>query len=220
MSEVLSNFSSSIILTYQEFIGFLPFWAQNFINLFFISLVIVIYAIFIWKFYRWIAKKDLLELNLRKYNRTQHPFFAKSLAGLFYFIEYLVILPLVVFIWFFMFTFFLMLLTENIPLQTLLVISATIITAIRMTAYYREDLSKDLAKLLPFTLLGVSITQSGAFSFGKIITHLFAIPEFFNYIAVYLLFIMSIEFILRAIEFVFMASGLYEEKDEEEVKEE
>ncbi len=217
MSEMLTSFSSSLILIYQEFLSSLPFWAQNFINLFFISIVIVIYAIFIWNFYRWVAKKDILKLNLKKYNKTQHPFFIKFLAGLFYFIEYLVILPLVVFVWFFMFTFFLMLLTD-IPLQTLLVISATIIVAIRMTAYYREDLSKDLAKLLPFTLLGVSITQTGTFSFTKIISQIFTIPEFFNHIIVYLLFIMIIEFILRAIEFIFIASGIYEEKEEEKVK--
>ena len=218
MAEVLTNLSSSLILTYQEFIAFLPFWAQNFINLFFISLIIVIYAIFIWKFYRWIAKKDLLELNLKQYNKSQNPIFAKTLAGLFYFLEYLVILPLIVFVWFFMFTFFLMLLTENIPLQTLLVISATVIAAIRMTAYYKEDLAKDLAKLLPFTLLGLAITQTGTFSFGKIVSQIFAIPEFFNHIAVYLLFIMVIEFILRTIEFIFMTSGIYEEKEEEQVK--
>ncbi len=220
MVGVFENFGSSLILVYKEFIGFLPFWAQNFINLFLISLVIVIYAIFIWKFYRWIAKKDLLELNLKKYSRSKYEFLAKSFAGIFYFLEYIVILPLVVFIWFCAFTIFLMLLTENIPLQTMLIISATIIVAIRMTAYYKEDLSKDLAKLLPFTLLGVSITQTTAFSFEKIISQVFAIPSFFNHIAIYLLFIMVIEFILRTLEVVFTASGLYDEEEEEEKKEE
>lgn len=216
MAGVLTNFGGTAVALYKEFLGFLPFWAQNFINLFFISLVIVVYSIFIWKFYRWIAKKDLLELNLQKYNRSQHPFFAKSLAGLFYFIEYIIILPLIVFIWFCGFTIFLMLLTENIPLQTLLIISATIIVAIRMTAYYKEDLSKDLAKLLPFTLLGASITQTGAFSFSEILSQIFTIPEFFTHITIYLLFIMGIEFMLRILEVVFIATGLHDEEEVEE----
>ena len=217
MAGIFESFGSSLILTYKEFIAFLPFWAQNFINLFLISLVIVIYSIFIWKFYRWIAKKDLLELNLKKYGQSKYEFLAKSIAGFFYFLEYIIILPLVVFVWFCGFTIFLMLLTENIPLQTLLIISATVIVAIRMTAYYKEDLAKDLAKLLPFTLLGVSITQIGGFSFENIIEQVFAIPAFFNHIAIYLLFIMVIEFILRTLEVVFIASGLY---DDEDVKEE
>jgi hypothetical protein len=217
MAGIFENFGSSLVLTYKEFLAFLPFWAQNFINLFLISLIIVIYSIFIWKFYRWIAKKDLLKLNLKKYSTSENKFLAKSVAGFFYFLEYIIILPIVVFIWFCGFTIFLMLLTENMPLQTILIISATIIVAIRMTAYYKEDLAKDLAKLLPFTLLGVSITQLGGFNFENIITQIFAIPTFFNHIAIYLLFIMIIEFILRTLEVIFIASGLH---DEEEVKSE
>jgi hypothetical protein len=213
MVEIFENFGSSLILTYKEFLEFLPFWAQNFINLFLISLIIVIYAIFIWKFYRWIAKKDLLELNLKKYSRSKHEFLAKFMGGLFYFLEYIIILPLVVFVWFCGFTIFLMLLTENIPLQTLLIISATIIVAIRMTAYYKEDLSRDLAKLLPFTLLSVAITQASTFSFERIISQLSELPSFFNHIAIYLLFIIVIEFILRTLEVIFIASGLYDEEE-------
>lgn len=201
-----------LVGVYNEFLSMLPFWVQKFINLFFISLVIVIYSIFIWKFYRWVAKKDILELNLNKYQKKdKDSLFSKWIAAGLYFLEYLVILPAIVFVWFLGFTVFLMLLTENINLSFLLIVSATVLTAIRMTAYYNEDLSKDLAKLLPFTLLGVSVTQSGTFSFENILGHISRIPEFFQEITIYLIFIIVIEFFLRILEVIFVASGLHEE---------
>jgi hypothetical protein len=197
-----------LVATYQDFMSILPFWLQNFVNLFFVSLVVVVYAIIIWNFYRFMAKKDLIHLNLKKYNRSEHPAVAKTLAALFYFIEYIVILPFFVFLWYGVFAMFLILLTDGIELQTLMVISATLIAATRMTAYYKEDLSKDIAKLIPFALLGAAITQINAFSLDKIIGQLFAIPSMMGQIASYMLFIFTIELILRFIETTFVASGM------------
>ncbi|NCN51979.1 hypothetical protein GW931_03130 [archaeon] len=211
---VFEEVGLTIVNLYQDFINFLPFWAQNFINLFLISLVIVVYGILIWKFYRFIAKKNLISLNLKKYNRSEHPLMAKTLAAVFYILEYLIILPFLVFFWFLVFTIFLILLTENLELQTILIISATVIAAIRMTSYYNEDLSRDIAKLLPFTILGVAVTQSTTFSFQKILTQVFAIPNFFGHIASYMLFIFIIELILRILETGFVATGMIEEETE------
>ena len=142
---------TGITEAYNLFVASLPQWAQHFISFFLLALLILIYAVFIWKFYRWIATKNLLELNLNKYNKSQNPALAKMFAGLFYLLEYIIILPFLIFFWFLIFTLFLLVLTENLPVNSLLIISATIIAAIRMTAYYNEDLSKDLAKLVPFT---------------------------------------------------------------------
>ena len=139
---------------------------------------------------------------------------AKTLAAVFYILEYLIILPFLVFFWFLVFTIFLILLTENLELQTILIISATVIAAIRMTSYYNEDLSRDIAKLLPFTILGVAVTQSTTFSFQKILTQVFAIPNFFGHIASYMLFIFIIELILRILETGFVATGMIEEETE------
>lgn len=211
MAEVVGNINSTFVEVFQNFSNILPLWAQNFINLFFLSLLMVVYAILIWKFYRWISKKDLIELNLRKYNRYENPFMEKIMAAMLYFLEYLVILPFMVFVWFSFFTIFLMLLTENLELKTILVISVTVVAAIRMTAYYKEDLARDLAKMLPLTLLAVAITQ-GIISFEKILNQIMALPEFFSHIWTYLLFIVIIEFILRLVDVLFTSFNIYEEK--------
>lgn len=213
MVSIFGAVGSDIITAYQQFLDVLPPIAQDFINLFLISLVIVIYSILIWRFYRFISKRNLIELNLRQYNLSNHKF----LSLLLYTLEYLIILPFMVFLWFSVFTIFLIILTSGIELNTILIISATVIAAIRMTAYYKQDLSKDVAKLLPFTLLGVSITQGGVFSFNKILGQIFAIPNFFGEIFSYLVFIFVIEFMLRSIETLFVASGVADVDETAEV---
>ena len=100
-------FSSEIVAAYNGFVATLPSWVQNFLTLFILVLIIVIYSIFIWKFYRFISKKNILQLNLNKYNKTEHPFLTKILAATFYFLEYIIILPFLIFFWFAVFTFFL-----------------------------------------------------------------------------------------------------------------
>lgn len=205
---------TGITEAYNLFVASLPQWAQHFISFFLLSLLILIYAVFIWKFYRWIATKNLLELNLNKYNKSQHPVMAKMLAGVFYLLEYIIILPFLIFFWFLIFTVFLLVLTTNLPVGTLLIISATIIAAIRMTAYYNEDLSKDLAKLVPFTLLGVSIINPNFFDVGRIISQISEIPQFIDQIIFYLIFIVALEIVLRIFEFAFSIFNLREEKVE------
>ncbi|MDA3836451.1 MAG: hypothetical protein PF542_02410 [Nanoarchaeota archaeon] len=205
----LGVIGGAVVSLYQEFIATLPFWIQNFLNLFFISLLFVIYGVLIWKFYRFIAHKDIIQLNLRQYNKKRNGEKSRFYTFLLYILEYIIILPFLVFFWFAMFTTFLIILTDNLELNTILIISATIIVAIRMTAYYKEDLAKDMAKLLPFTLLAVAITQSTSFSFSKILGQLFAIPILLQNITSYLLFVFIIEFILRLLETTFVASGMY-----------
>lgn len=216
MAVEVEKFGSFLAEGYNQFLQTLPSWLQTFLNLFLLSFLIVIYAILIWNFYRWIAKKDILELNLVQYNRLQHPGLAKTLAVLIYFLEYIIILPILIFIWFFVFTLFLMLLTENIEITQLLIISVTIITAIRITSYYKEDLSRELAKLLPLTLLAVAITQ-GLINFEKILSQISIIPSFFSSIWIYLLFILTVECLLRTLDIFFSLTGLSnsEEADSE-----
>jgi hypothetical protein len=215
MGGEVGQFGSSIIDLYHEFLSYLPNWAQQFTNLFLLSITIVVYALLIWKFYRWIAKKDILELNLKRYNQFQHRGLVKTLAALIYFLEYIVILPIIVFIWFSIFTIFLMMLKENIEIQTILLSSVTIIAAIRITAYYKEELSRDIAKLFPLTLLAVAVTQ-GLVSFDKIIAQIPLIPSLLENLWIYLIFIIILEFFLRILDIFFSSIGI---ADETEIKE-
>ncbi len=211
MAEVISGFGGEILSVYNSLISALPPFAGKFISLFLLALFVVLYAVFIWKFYRFIAKKNILELNLNQYNKYEHPFLDNLFTGIFYFLEYMVILPFLIFFWFSVFTLFLIFLTEDLDISVVLIISATIIAAIRMTAYYNEDLSKDLAKLLPFTLLAIAITTSGFFNMERIIGHFSQLPTFFGDIIIYLGFIVILEVILRFFDFILSLFGLEED---------
>ncbi|MBU4069966.1 MAG: hypothetical protein KJ646_03205 [Nanoarchaeota archaeon] len=219
MADVIASIGTKLISIYNSFILTLPQWAQHFIALFLLVLLIVVYSIFIWKLYRFVAKKNIFELNLNQYNKSEHPGLAKFLASIFYLLEYIIVLPFLIFFWFAIFTTFLIFLTENLEIQNLLIISATIIAAIRMTSYYNENLSKDLAKLLPFTLLAVSVLSPDFFNIERILSHFSRIPEFLNQIIIYLLFIVILEIVLRFFEFVFSLFDLGEKVEEEVVEE-
>ena len=113
---VFSEAGNILLDAYLTVIGFFPPIAQKFISFFLIALLIVLYAIFIWKFYKSIAKKNLIGLDLSRYNKAKHPVLVKLVAAGLYFIEYILILPFLIFLWFAFFTVFLILLTENIKL--------------------------------------------------------------------------------------------------------
>ncbi|MFH1325667.1 MAG: hypothetical protein ABIH49_02775 [archaeon] len=216
-TEVANEFSSVLSGVYNELISLLPQSAQSFVNLFIIILLVVVYSVFVWKFYRFISTKNLLGLNLNQYNKSSHPLGVKLAAGFFYFIEYIIILPFIIFFWFSVFTLFLILLTD-LDVGTLLIVSATIVAAVRMTSYYKEDLSKDLAKLLPFTLLAVALLTPEFFSVERVLAHFSELTTFFGDIINYLIFIVILEIILRFFDFLVSLLGLEEEEENENEK--
>ena len=195
----------SISDIYGNLIGSLPTQGQLFVNLLILTIVVVIYAVFIWKFYVFISTRDILRLNLNKYNRSKHPIYTKLIAGALYFIEYIIILPLLIFFWFAFFTILLSLLTKGLDAQTIVLIAAITIAAIRVTAYipkYGETVSSEVAKIIPLTLLAISITNPLFFKIGEMANELVKIPEVLGQIRFYVFFIVALELILRVLTFV------------------
>lgn len=221
--EVMQGVASSLIEAYSSFIAMLPGWLSSFVNLFLLVLVIVLYSIFVWKLYRFISRKNIIELNLKQYNRSHYAVFAKFLAIILYGIEYLLVLPFLIFFWFTIFTFFLMILVEGvIGVNTILLISATIIASIRMTAYipgYGQKLSQEISKIFPFMLLASAILNPSFFQgdlFNTVIIRLLELPSFFSEIGVYFAFIFFLEVVLRIFEFIIELFGLEEVNVEED----
>jgi hypothetical protein len=210
------NVSSQIIAVYDKIFSDLPVWVHNFINILLLVVLVTIFCIFIWNIYTIISRKNIFNLNLNQYNQASHPALEKFLGVLFYFIEYIIIFPFFVFFWFLVFTFFLILLTKGLEVQSILMVSAIIIIAIRATAYYKEPLSRELAKLLPFTLLAVAMTEKGFFNFEEIIGRLTQLPSFFGSILQYLLIIVILEIVLRTFDFIFSLFDLEDEMPNED----
>ncbi|KYK24811.1 hypothetical protein AYK26_02940 [Euryarchaeota archaeon SM23-78] len=156
-----------------------------------------VYSIFIFHFYRFVAKKDIFNLNLSQYNYAKLPLIKKFFGLILYIIEYILIFPLFAFFWFAILTVLLTFLAKEPVVQSILMISVATIGAIRFTAYYNEDLSKDLAKMLPFALLGIYLIDAAYFSFAKSWEFIKQIPSDINIILYYMIFIIFLEFFLR-----------------------
>lgn len=167
--------------------------------LFLYTFLIVAYSVFIWKFYKFLACREIIQLNLRQYNISKHPSLEKLLVVVLYTIEYLVILPFLVLFWFAILSLFLLFLSTSESAEQILLISAAIIASTRITSYISEDLSKDIAKILPLTILVLFIMGEKFFDIKILLERFFQIPNLFNHILVFLLFIFLVEFIFRTI---------------------
>ena len=167
-----------------------------FILIFFTS-VIVIYSIFVFYFYRFLARKNIISLNLSQYNNYDNPTLTKFFAIALYIIEYIVLLPIVTFFWFTILAVLILVLAEGINPATVLLISAALVASVRATSYVSESLSKDLAKMMPFTLIAIAITKPSFFEVDLLFSRITEIPSLLTDIPFYLMFIISIEVIMR-----------------------
>ncbi|GIU68764.1 MAG: hypothetical protein KatS3mg001_614 [Candidatus Pacearchaeota archaeon] len=211
--DIFYNIFYNIEKFYDVVISSVPPLFKDYLLIFGIALVIVIYSVFVWKFYRFLGTKNLLELNLSQYNKYKHQTAYKIFSIFLYFLEYIIILPFLVFLWFLVFSIFLIFMIENLTLKTLLTISIAIITAIRIMAYipkYGESVAKEVAKLLPLTLLVIAISNPAIISFERIFVQFKEIANFYTTILSYLLFIIVIEVILRFFDLVFDIIGIKE----------
>jgi hypothetical protein len=155
--------------------------------LFSIMIMIAIYSIIIYHFYRYIARRDCFKPIERKHGKA---------IG---FLKYMFVFPVIAMLFFIGFSFILIFLTNTIDISQVLYTAFVLVVAIRITAYYTEDLSKDVAKMLPFAILGIFLVDSSYFSIESVNDRINMLPEFINLIIQFLLLIIFTEWILRAI---------------------
>ena len=199
----------------QETLNIFPDDQKVLFSLIVYTILILMYSIFIWKFYRFLASRDIIQLNLSQYNYSSHPVIEKFAAVGLYALEYLIILPFLVFFWFSIFSIFLLVLSESQNTLQILLISAAIIASTRITSYISEDLSKDLAKILPFTILAAFILGSSFFNVEGVMIKISQIPSLFDNIITFVVFIFIIEFVFRLLFSVFQFVKSKDENNEE-----
>ncbi|MBN2102059.1 MAG: hypothetical protein JW716_04270 [Candidatus Aenigmarchaeota archaeon] len=151
----------------------------------------IIYSVFIFKFYRFIAKREVFKIKIRE--GDSH----KGLKKLLLVLEYVFLFPIVAFMWFIGFTAMMTVLSKVVSIDNIFLIAMAVLTSIRVTAYYDEDLSKDVAKLLPFALMGVFLLDIAGVSYTFFFQMLFTLPEMTGTLIYYFLFIVVLELLLR-----------------------
>lgn len=154
--------------------------------LFSIIIMIAIYSVIIYHFYRYIARRDCFKPSERKHSKA---------IG---FLKYMFLYPFIAMLFFLGFSMILIFLTDTYEVVTILYTAFVLVLAIRITAYYTEDLSKDVAKMLPFAILGIFLVDSSYFSLESVFERINTLPGYINQIIQFLILMILIEWILRA----------------------
>ncbi len=204
---------------YKIFINGLPPQTKIFMNLFLLTIFVAIYVIFIWKLHIFISTKNILRLNLNKYNRAAHPILVKVVAGFLYFLEYIIILPILIFFWFLIFAILLIFIARGMEPNSIILLAALTIAILRIISYipqYGESASAETAKVIPFTLLAIGLTEPLFFNSEEIIKRVLDIPQLFQGISPYIFFIIAVELILRSLTFIV---SIFEKKGGTEIEE-
>lgn len=157
------------------------------VSVFYLAIAIAIYAVVIYKFYRYIARRDCFKPSERKHSKT---------IG---FLKYFCLFPFVAILYFVGFSLMLLFLSKDIEIGVVLSTSFAIILAIRITAYYTDDLSKDLAKMLPFALLGIFLVSPSFFEYQDVVDKINSMPDFAHVAVRFIVFIIIVEWILRGL---------------------
>ena len=188
----------------------------------------VAYAVFVWHFYRFIARREIIPIDYDKYNIQGKISLLRVGA---YIAAHIFLFPFIIFVWFFVYSMFMFILAKDMPIGVVLLIAISVISATRVTSYYKEDLAKDVGKLLPFALLGVFLTSSAFytdssnfFSLDELKEKFEEFPTFIAKVIEFVILVVIMEAILRVI-FVIKrklfpaAEEKLEEKIEEQINE-
>ena len=151
----------------------------------------VIYSVFIFKFYKFISRKYIFGL-IKDGRHT-------TLRKIAYALEYVFLFPLIAFFWFMVVSSILSMLSEVVAIENIFMVSMVTIATIRITAYYNECLSQDIAKLIPFALLAIFLIDITDMSPSVAIAVLTQIPTVAHTLVYYFVFIVILEFVLRLI---------------------
>jgi len=113
--------------------------------------------------------------------------------------KYLFVFPIVAFFWFAAITVLLSFLAPNRPFSDILLVAMAVVGTIRISAYITEDLSRDLAKILPFAVLGIFIINVSFVKTSESFDVLKQADDNREAILYYLCFTIALEFALRFI---------------------
>ena len=158
-----------------------------------------VYAVFVFNFYRFVATRDMFQIDLSKYEESRFRWVRAFLQIVMYVVKYLIVFPVFAFFWFAILTLILTFLSKEQSFTEILLMALATVSAIRVTSYYNEALSTDLAKILPFAVLGIFVVDTSFFTVSGSLDTLLEAESYTENILYYLAFLIALEFALRLI---------------------
>lgn len=167
----------------------------SFSDLILYSLGMVVYGIFIWNFYRFIARREMIPVGLDKYQTD-----GKKITSIIaYVVKYVLVFPLVVLVWFVVYSTFLFFMAPDLSIELVFLVVISLVVTVRISAYYKEDLAKDFAKLIPFALLGIFLTSNIFFTADQVLERLDDFVPFLGKIVGFVIYAIIVEAFLRVL---------------------
>ena len=194
MSEFLDNALNGLLVGYDTMLSGLPSGARAMVSVVILTVFIVIVALISWQFYRTLSQRDFIKLNLHRYNLSENPTSKKVIASVFYIIENILIMPILIILWFVVFIIILFVIAEQPDIDKILLVGAALIAAIRVLAYSVHSLSEDVAKLFPLIMLSVFLLSPIHVNFNNFIGQVQQVPLLFHDIPY---FFLAIRYIVK-----------------------
>ena len=157
---------------------------------------VAFFGFVIFNLHRSMSVRNALGIDLSGLRRSERPLFI-LLYCLAYLALYGLVFPLLAYVWFWVLVVMLAFLYNTKEPQELLLIGMAVLTAVRVTAYYNEDLSKDISKILPYGLLGIFLVNLGRFDLQESVSLLDCVAAEEDIAFYYWVYISSQELVLR-----------------------
>ena len=162
-------------------------------------IVIALYSGFVFLFYRFLARKDILTLDLTKYENNYSGKLKQYFRIVVHIGLYIVLIPILIAFWTLILAMILTLFASDPDHARNALIATAVVGAIRILSYWTEELSRDVAKMLPFAVLGVFLVDSTAVHIDSIIYLIESWPELANSWWNSLILLSILEVILRVL---------------------
>lgn len=186
---VLENITTSFINSISDFSLAKAWYLLQPLILFLIGMTI--YSIFVFKFYKFMSRKEIFRLTEGGGSSAMH-----KIA---YVMEYIFLFPVIAFFWFFVISSLLMMLSQIIKVTNIFIASMATLATIRVTANYNEELSTEIAKIIPFVLLASLIFEITSISIDAPLKVLYQLPSVIDTLVYYFIFIVLLEIILKVV---------------------
>lgn len=160
---------------------------------------ISVYSVFVFIFYRALAKRDLITLNLNHYSDNLSGRVKKYTRTMIFVLQYIVVVPVLITFWTLVLAIILTLLSPDADHSRNALIATSVVGAVRILSYWTEDLSRDVAKMLPFGVLGVFLVGDAQVQISEIEELINGLNEIATSFASSLFLIAVLESILRSL---------------------
>ncbi len=179
---------------------------------------ISVYSVFVFIFYRALAKRDLITLNLNHYSDNLSGRVKKYTRTMIFVLQYIVAVPVLITFWTLVLAIILTLLSPDADHSRNALIATSVVGSVRILSYWTEDLSRDVAKMLPFGVLGVFLVGDAQVQISEIEELFNGLNEIATSFASSLFLIAVLESILRSLSaminiFTLRRKNLSQKKD-------